>query len=198
MDENFEFSPSIGVTYDMGGKLTDFGLGLYTDAQGHAESTGLMVNFDNAVDVANAIVTVEDFDVKLSDGGFNLKQKVAPLLTLIGADHSVMHTFTPGDIWNAMTEKLDSHGKETDIWDISIAKLLANAHIDTTSIGGFVLAADMANGETTKSDPFLLLSVSNPGITQLPEASNYIAGLAAVLIAGVAQVRSLRRRKNAA
>src|ERR1700680_5051727 len=44
VNTNFEFTPSIGVSYDTGGgKLTDFGIGLYLNSKGDTESTGLKI-----------------------------------------------------------------------------------------------------------------------------------------------------------
>ena len=196
VNNNFEFDPSIGVTYDQGGgHLTDFGLGLYKDSSNATQSTGLRVNYNSAVDASSVSVTVEDFDVKLSDGGFNYQHKVAPSITLIGANNSIVHTFSPADIFPAMTEQPTANGHgESDVWNINFGTLLSNAHLSSSNITGFVLSADMSNNETSNSDPYLLLAVGN-GIPMVPEASNYVAGIVALLIAAL----SLRRRRaNAA
>ncbi len=194
VNNNFEFTPSIGVSYEQGGKLTDFGLGLYQDASKVTQSTGVRINYNAPVDPFSLSVTVQDFDIKGNATGYNF-QKVAPTLTLIGTNNQVVATFGQADIFPAMVQRTDK-GKDTDIWDISFATLLQKAHLNPTEISSFVLAADMTNGEKANSDPYLLLAVGN-GIPMVPEASNFIAGIVAVLIAGVAQARAMRRRNSA-
>src|SRR6201989_3030283 len=50
VNTDFEFTPSIGVSYDTGGgKLTDFGLGLYQNAAKATQSTGLRINYNGPV-----------------------------------------------------------------------------------------------------------------------------------------------------
>src|SRR4051794_7629717 len=47
VNQNFEFKGTLGVTYqkdDKGGKLSDFGLGLYQTASKAIESTGIRVD----------------------------------------------------------------------------------------------------------------------------------------------------------
>jgi hypothetical protein len=191
VNNNFEFSPSIGVTYDQGNNhLTDFGLGLYQDSSHATQSTGLRVNYNAPVDAASVTITVEDFDIKLSDGGFDLQHKVAPTISLLGANNTVVATFGPSDIFPAMTERPTANGHgESDIWDINFGALLNQLHLSSSQITGFLLAADSAHGETSNSDPYLLLAIGN-GIPVIPEASNYIAGLVAIVIAGL----SLKRK----
>jgi hypothetical protein len=191
VNNNFEFDPSIGVTYDTGGgHLTDFGLGLYQNSSNATESTGLRVNYNAPVDAASVTITVEDFDIKLSDGGFNFAHKVAPTISLLGASNNIVATFSPSDIFPAMTERPTANGHgESDVWDINFGALLTRLHLSSSQIAGFVLSADSANGETSNSDPYLLLAIGN-GIPVIPEASNYIAGLVAIVIAGL----SLKRK----
>lgn len=191
VNNNFEFDPSIGVTYDTGGgHLTDFGLGLYQDASHATQSTGLRVNYTAPVDAASVTITVEDFDIKMSDGGFNFAHKVAPTISLLGANNAIIATFNPSDIFPAMTERPTANGHgESDVWDINFGALLTRLHLSSSQITGFVLSADSANGETSNSDPYLLLAIGN-GIPVVPEASNYIAGLVALVIAGL----SLKRK----
>ncbi len=191
VNNNFEFNPSIGVTYDTGGgHLTDFGLGLYQDSNHATQSTGLRVNYAAPVDAASVTITVEDFDIKLSDGNFNFAHKVAPTISLLGANNAIVATFTPSDIFPAMVEKPNASGHgESDIWDINFGALLTRLHLSSSQITGFVLSADSTNGESSNSDPYLLLAIGN-GIPVVPEASNYIAGLVAIVIAGL----SLKRR----
>src|SRR5437660_12525504 len=62
---NFEFNPSIGVTYnDDKGKLKDFGIGLYQNKGSSAASTGLMVQYDTLVSAYSASLPVMEFDFK--------------------------------------------------------------------------------------------------------------------------------------
>ena len=82
---------------------------------------------------------------------------------------------------------------KADIWDLDFSKLFANLNLANTTISGFLLYADMLNGEKANSDPYLLVSVGN-GIVVVPEASNYLAGAVAIAI-GAFHV--IRRRKPA-
>lgn len=191
VNNNFEFDPSIGVTYDTGGgHLTDFGLGLYQDSSHATQSTGLRVNYNAPVDAASVTITVEDFDINSHATGFDLQHKVAPAISLLGANNQIVASFGPSDIFPTMVERPPANGHgESDIWDINFGALLTRLHLSSSQITGFVLAADSANGETSNSDPYLLLSIGN-GIPVVPEVSNYIAGLVAIVIAGL----SLKRK----
>jgi hypothetical protein len=197
VNTNFEFTPSIGVTYDSGGgKLTDFGLGLYT-ANGIVESTGLRTNYNTLVDAASVTITVEDFDLKSGDTGFDLAKKVAPAITLLGANNTIVATFRPGDIFSHMVEQPLAGGKkgDSDIWNINFGDLLSGMHLSDSSITGFILSADNTLGETANSDPYLLLSVGN-GI-MVPEPANYAVGIAAIVFAGLFHLRQLQLRRKA-
>jgi hypothetical protein len=199
VNTDFEFTPSIGVSYDTGnGTLKDFGLGLYQDAAHNTFSTGLRTNYNTLVDAASVTITVEDFDVHLADGGFNYSKKVAPTITLLGANNSIFATFKPADIFPVMQEQPLAGGKkgESDIWDINFGDLLSKLHLADGQITGFLLSADMSNGETPNSDPYLLLSVGQ-GI-MVPEPANYAVGLAAIIFAGLFHLRQVRVRRNAA
>jgi hypothetical protein len=70
----------------------------------------------------------------------------------------------------------------SDVWDINFGDLLSRLHLADAPITGFILAADMTNGEAPSSDPYLLLSAGS-GVN-VPEPSAgwlLIAGLALVL-----------------
>lgn len=194
VNKDFEFTPSIGVTYTNNGKLTDFGLGLYQDNSG-THSTGLRINYDTLVKASSITITVEDFDIDTKATFFN-PNKVMPVITLFGPNNSVFATIGPKDIFPNLKPNTTAGTAKGDVWDISFAGLLNTLHLSDTDITGFLLSADMTNGEKANSDPYLLLSVGN-GIP-VPEASNYMAGIAALVFAGLFHMRQLKLRKSAA
>ena len=65
VNTDFEMTPSIGVTYQQGNKLVDFGIGLYKDASNATQSTGLTIKCDSADMAYSASVTVLDLDSKV-------------------------------------------------------------------------------------------------------------------------------------
>ena len=195
VNTDFEFTPSIGVSYDTGGgTLKDFGLGLYTNSASQVQSTGLRINYNTLVDAASVTITVEDFDIKTGATGFNLSAKVAPTITLLGANNSIVASFSQADIFPALKPNT-SNPKSSDVWDISFADLLSSMHLADSQITGFILGADMASGEKPNSDPYLLLSVGN-GI-MVPEPANYAVGIAAIVFAGLFHLRQLQVRRKA-
>jgi hypothetical protein len=194
VNQNFEVAGSTGVTYDPGtGHLTDFGLGLYQDSAHNSFSTGLHTTYNTLVFASSVTITVEDFDIKLSDGGFDFKKKVAPLITLLGAGNSVLFTFTPQQIFPVMVEQPLAGGKkgESDVWDINLGDLLNSLHLADGPISGFILSADMANNEKTDSDPYLLVEVSNG--TQVPEPATALLLLVGAGMAALAGTKIRRR-----
>jgi hypothetical protein len=195
VNTDFEFTPSIGVSYDKGnGSLTNFGLGLY-QAGTSTFSTGLNIRYNQPTDAYSVTVTVMDFDIKSGAAFFN-NQKVEPGLILLGANNSVFASLTPTDIFPYLTPHSTGGKKGTDdVWDINFSQLLSGLHIADGSITGFVLYADQGNGEKANSDPYLLLSVG-AGIPSIPEPSTYFAGLSAVGFA-LLHARQVRRRKSA-
>jgi len=198
-----EFPNGIGVSYT-GGKgpgLTDGGLGLYTDSSNNVFSTGLRINYDQLVTASSVTITLEDFDIDTNSTFFN-PNKVEPIITLLGPGGSIFATFNPANIFPVMTLDPAASGKgkgvaTNDIWDISFASLLNSLHIADGAISGFLLTADGAHGEVTNSDPYFLVAAGN-GIPTIPEASNYVAGVAALLFAGLFHLRQFRLRKKAA
>jgi hypothetical protein len=201
VNQDFEFPGALGVSYQKSGGLTDFGLGLYNDASNNVNSTGLRINYDQLVKASSVSVTLEDFDIKVGDSFFN-PNKVEPVITLFGPGGAIFATFGPHDIFPNMTLDPAASGKGKgvatgDIWDISFAGLLNTLHLADGPISGFLLSADMAGGEKPGSDPYLLVAVGS-GIPTIPEASNYMAGVAAILFAGLFHLRQFRLRKKAA
>jgi MYXO-CTERM domain-containing protein len=188
VNNNFEFTPSIGVSYDKGnGQLTDFGLGLYAGANNTTESTGLKITYGQAVTASSISITVEDFDIKSTANGFN-PQKVSPGILLLGANGNTIANFTPSQILPVLSEQ----GKAgSDIWTVDFGQLLTNANIADTAASGFVLYADSANGEKPSSDPYLLLSLGNGNMTSVPEVSTVLPLL------GVLGLAVVRRRRAA-
>jgi len=184
VNTNFEFTPSIGVTYDQGnGKLKDFGIGLYSDSAKQTQSTGLMIKYNTAVTASSAVFTVEDFDIDAKATGFK-NNKVEPSILIFGANNTILASAKPSDIFATMTPQGDA---KNDIWDINVGKLLSNMHVNATSITGALLYADASNGEKTKSDPYLLRAVGNA--QPVPEPATMCALGAGLLL--------LRRRKKA-
>ena len=58
VNRNFEFENSIGVTIDLGGgKLKDFGIGLYEDSAKQTQSTGLEILFNQPILASSATAT---------------------------------------------------------------------------------------------------------------------------------------------
>lgn len=198
VNQDFEFPNTIGVTYDKGGQLTDFGLGLYSAANNAVASTGLRITYDTLVKASSITITVADFDISTKDTFYN-PNKVEPVITLFGPGGSIFATATPKDIFPNMTLNTTSPANSKskgDVWDISFAGLLNTLKLSDGPITGFLLSADMSAGEKPNSDPYLLVAVGN-GIP-VPEASNYMAGVAAILFAGLFHLRQSRLRKKAA
>ena len=194
VNQDFEFTPSIGVAYDTGGgHLTDFGLGLY-DASGSTVSTGLKIQYTGLVDAASVTIRIQDFDIKVGDSFFNTA-KVEPSILLLGPGGTVYGSAKPVDIFPLLTPVSSSgKGKSGDIWDVSFAKLLAALHLADAPISGFILYADATGGERPSSDPYLLVSVGS-GIPVVPEPANYIAGFAAVAFALLFHAKQVLKRK---
>ena len=189
VNTDFEFTPSIGVSWDQGnGHLKDFGLGLFQDSAHNTFSTGMNVQYHTLVNAFSVSITLQDFDIKLGDPFFN-KNKVEPGLMFLGADNSIYASLTPHDIFPYMHQ----HGSQKDVWDISFADLLNAKGLSNVPIKGFVLYADMLDGEKANSDPYLFLGAGNG--TPVPEAGNYLAGLAAILFALIFQAKQLRRKQ---
>jgi hypothetical protein len=193
---DFEFANSIGVSYDKGnGQLQDFGLGLYQDAAHNTLSTGLRINYNAPVDAFSVKVTLEDFDIKPGDTFFN-PRKVEPGVVIFGANGQVLANADPTKVFSALTYNSSvSNTNRADVWDLDFAKLFNNLNLADTNISGFLLYADMLNGEKANSDPYLLVSVGN-GIPSIPEASNYVVGAVALSILGFSHLRFRRQTQR--
>ena len=193
VNRDFEFAGATGVSYDRGnGQLTDFGLGLYFNAQQQVQSTGLNIQFNGLVNASSVNITVEDFDIKLGATFFN-PQKVEPGILILGPNKTVIASASPTDIFGNLTPH---SGKTSDVWDINLGQLLTTLKMSDTAISGYILYADATAGERPNSDPYLLVSAGN-GIVVVPEFGNYIAGLAAIAFAGLFHVRQLQLRRKA-
>jgi hypothetical protein len=199
VNRDFEFAGATGVSYDRGnGQLTDFGLGLYFNAQQQVQSTGLNIQFNGLVNASSVNITVEDFDIKLGATFFN-PQKVEPGILILGPNKTVIASASPTDIFANLTpNSTNSGGKKGggDVWDINLGQLLTTLKMSDTAISGYILYADATAGERPNSDPYLLVSAGN-GIVVVPEFGNYIAGLAAIAFAGLFHVRQLQLRRKA-
>jgi hypothetical protein len=195
---DFEFKDSIGVSYDQGGgKLKDFGIGLYQDSAKNVESTGLLVQYNQPVSAFSVTITIEDFDIKPGDAFFKTG-KVEPIITLFGPGGTVFASLSPTAIFNAMTlNTSNSNSKSTDVWDLNFGKVLSGMNLADGPITGFLLYADSKNGEKTTSDPYLLVTIGS-SIPFIPEASNYMVGAFAVLVLAISNLTILRRKKATA
>jgi len=166
VNRNFEFDQSIGVTIDLGGgKLKDFGIGLYQDAAKVTHSTGLEVIYDQPIFASSATATVEDFDIQAGKDTFFKVGKVEPRIALLGPGNSIFKIATPADIFPNLVATTGA--AKGDTWNINFAGLLNTLHLADTPINGFILFADQAAGEVANSDPYLLISVGSG--TQVPE-----------------------------
>jgi hypothetical protein len=192
---DFEFKDSIGVSYDDGtGKLKDFGLGLYQDSSKNTFSTGLRINYNQPVQASSVTITIEDFDIQAGKDTFFNPKKVEPSITLFGPNGTVFASLNPTQIFPYMVPNTTAGSKSTDVWDLNFGAVLSGLKLADGPISGFLLYADMANGEQANSDPYLLVSVGS-GIPQVPEPANYLAGIAAILMLGVSHLTVLRRKR---
>jgi hypothetical protein len=195
---DFEFKDSIGVSYDDGtGKLKDFGIGLYQDAAKSTQSTGLMVTYNQLVKASSVTITIEDFDIQAGKDTFFNSKKVEPSITLFGPGGSVFAQLSPTQIFPYMTQNTTAGSKSTDVWDLNFGAVLSGLHLADGPISGFLLSADMTNGEQANSDPYLLVAVGS-GIPEVPEPANYVAGIAAILMLGLSHLTVLRRKRATA
>jgi hypothetical protein len=191
VNRNFEFDNSIGVTIDLGGgKLKDFGIGLYQDAAKVTNSTGLEVIYDQPILASSATATVEDFDISSKDTFFKVG-KVEPRIALLGPGNIIIDIATPADIFaNLVATAAGPGGAKGDTWNINFAGLLNTLHLADTPINGFILFADQAAGEVANSDPYLLVSVG-PGI--VPEPSTYVLVCVGATLAFFVRMRLKRK-----
>ena len=192
---DFEFKDSIGVSWDDGtGKLKDFGLGLYQDSAKALQSTGLMINYNQLVQASSVTITVEDFDITAGKDTFFKTNKVEPALILFGAGGSVFASLNPTQIFPYLTQNTTAGQAKGDVWDLNFGAALNGLHLADGPISGFLLYADQLNGEQANSDPYLLVAVGS-GIPTIPEPSNYVAAVAAIVILAVSQLTILRRKR---
>ena len=141
---------------------------------------------------SSIVVTLEDFDIKAGKDTFFNPQKVEPTLILLGDNNTILGKADPTKLFSALTPTGDKSG---DVWNLNFSKVLANLNLADGPIRGFILGADMANGEKPNSDPYLMIAVGN-GIPAVPEGDTYIAGLFGIGIAIASTVRSLKRRTS--
>jgi hypothetical protein len=186
VNRNFEFPDSIGVTYSLGGKLTDFGIGLYEGAGKATQSTGLEILFNTPVLASTATARVEDFDIEAGKDTFFKDKKVSPSLALLGPGNTILGTALPADIFPNLVPVAGLK----DVWDINFAGLLNTLHLADLPINGFVLFADQTAGEHPSSDPYLLISVGN-GI--VPEPSTYVLVCVGAILAFFVRMRLKRK-----
>lgn len=195
VNKDFEFPNAIGVSYDKGnGTRTDFGIGLYAGPGNVTQSTGLRIDYTSLVTASSITVTVEDFDISAGKDKFFNPNKVEPTLLLLGANNTVFASANPTQLFSALSPAAGA--LKGDTWTLDFAKVLQNLNLADGQISGFILGADMANGEKPNSDPYLLVSVGN-GIPVIPEADTYAVGLFGIAVA-FASARKLKRRTSSA
>jgi hypothetical protein len=171
VNTDFEFTPSIGVSWDQGnGHLTDFGIGLYSDAAHTVQSTGLEILYNQPVLASSVTITVQDFDIKVGDAFFN-PNKVEPSILLLGPGGSIYASATPADVFANLAPHNASKSK-ADIWDVNFAGLLSTLGKADAPISGYILYADATAGEIPNSDPYLLVSAGNS--LQVPEPGSFL------------------------
>ena len=192
VNKDFEFPNAIGVSYDKGGGTrTDFGIGLYAGPGNVTQSTGLRIDYNTLVTASSITVTVEDFDIKAGKATFFNPQKVEPTLLLLGANNTIFASANPTQLFSALTPA--NGALQGDTWTLDFAKVLQNLNLADGQISGFILGADMANGERPNSDPYLLVAVGN-GIPMVPEADTYMVGLFGIGVA-LASAKKLKKSR---
>jgi len=190
---NFEFPAVLGATIDQGGgKLKDFGIGLYADSAKKTQSTGLEILYNQPIFASSATARVLDFDIQAGKDTLFKDKKVSPSIALLGPGNTILATALPADIFPNLVPV--SGAAKEDTWDINFAGLLNTLHLADTPINGFILFADQTGKEQPSSDPYLLVSVGNG--TVVPEPSTYllvtVAGALALLFHS--QRRLLKRK----
>ncbi|HZI31252.1 MAG TPA: hypothetical protein VFF11_02855 [Candidatus Binatia bacterium] len=192
---DFEFKDSIGVSWDDGtGKLKDFGLGLYQDNSKNTFSTGLQINYNQLVQASSVTITVEDFDIQPGkDTAFNPK-KVEPGILIFGQNGNVFANLNPTQIFPYLKPNTSAGQAKGDVWDLNFGDVLSGLKLADGPISGFLLYADMLNGEQANSDPYLLVAIGN-GIPQVPEPASYLAIIAVLLMLGGSHLTVLRRKR---
>jgi hypothetical protein len=189
-----ENMPAFGVSYQASvasSTLTDFGIGIYDDAAHAVHSTGLNIQYDSLVLASSVTIRMLDFDIDNKATFFN-SGKVEPSLLLFGPGGTLYASATPTDIFNSMTfVSKDNDGT----FDLNFGALLTNKGLADGPISGFLLYADATDGEHVGSDPYFLQSIGN-GVV-VPEAGNFVAGLAAIAFGGLFHLRQVRRQRKA-
>jgi hypothetical protein len=193
------FKPdTIGVSYTApnNGNLTDFGVGTYTFNKVNF-STGLDLNYVSPA--LNVTLTLTDFDLNSSSTAFNTG-KVAPDITLFGANGLSLGTLTPTQIFTAMTAVplFDNNGHpqtNSDVWNVDVNTLLADLGQAGTPISNVLLTSDLSlkSGGTglqfSGTDPYFL--IGSTATVPVPEPSS-----ALLLLTSAAVALLVTRRRN--
>jgi hypothetical protein len=187
---NFEFPAVLGVTIDQGGgKLKDFGIGLYEGTAKQTQSTGLEILFNQPIFADSATATVLDFDIQAGKDTFFKPEKVEPSIAFLGPGNTILGTALPIDIFPNLVPTLG--GAKGDTWIINFPGLLNTIGLaGNTPINGFILFADQTGGERPSSDPYLLVSVGN-GV--VPEAPTYVLVCVGATLAFFVRMRLKRK-----
>lgn len=168
VNTDVEFTGGIGVSYadPKTGKLTNFGIGLYSGSSNQTLSTGLRIALSQPTDAASLTITLADFDISAGKDKFFNPKKVEPSILLLGPGGVVYASASPADIFSLLTPDstaLGGKGKKgdkADVWDLNFGALLKSLNLADTTITGYVLYADAKGGETVKSDPYFFVSQS--------------------------------------
>lgn len=194
---DFEFKNSIGVSWDDGtGKLKDFGLGLYQDNAHNTFSTGLNITYNTLVQASSITITVEDFDIQAGHDTAFKPNKVEPGILIFGPGGSIFANLTPAQIFPYLKLNNNAGGAKDDTWDINFGDVLSGLKIADGPVSGFLLYADMLNGEQASSDPYLLVAIGNG--TPVPEPGTWMAIIAVALMLGGSHLTVLRRNRATA
>ena len=191
VNSDFEFKGTLGVSYSptAGGKLTDFGIGIYSQG-GSTVSTGLNITLKQPAFASSVTATLADFDLKSTATFFNPAKVEASVLVYSGAN---TFSFNPTQVFAALKNTTGPTGE--DYWNLNFGTLLSNSgQSASTAISGFLLYADSANGEKIGSDPYFITSIG--GFTPVPEPSTYIGGLALVALLVSAHAKAVLKRKS--
>jgi hypothetical protein len=194
VNSGFEIAGALGISYQANvasSTLTDFGIGLYKNAAMAEVATGLNYQYDSLVQASSVTIRMVDFDINNTDTFFK-SDKVEPAMLLYGAGGVVIASASPTDIFNSMVFVSTAND---GTWDLNLGTLLAEKGMPDQPISGFLLYADNTDNEHVPSDPFFILSVTN-GVV-VPEAGNFVAGLAAIAFGGIFHLRQVRRKRKA-
>ena len=92
VNSDFEFKGTLGVSYSPtgGGKLTDFGIGIYST---DGDFPGLQITYHQPAIASTASVTLADFDIKSNATFFNPNKVEASVLVLHWGQYLLVQSY---------------------------------------------------------------------------------------------------------